>query len=46
MLLGLFKRRRDYLDWEAYQRRIGFIELFAFQQRARKRNIKNLLVKE
>jgi len=32
--------RKKYMDWEEYQNRIGFLELFYWQQSIRKNNLK------
>jgi len=41
-LKEVFKRRVSFMSWQDYSTKIEFIDLFEFQQRTRRENIKNL----
>ena len=40
--LGKLLRRRQWLDWNQYAKKIQFLETFEFQQKTRKESIANL----
>ncbi len=41
----IFRKKMEYMDWESYQRKVSFIEVFAWQQRIRRQSIRNLACK-
>lgn len=38
-MLKLFKKKKDYMQWNEYKKRIDFLGLFHWQQSVRKRNV-------
>jgi len=39
-MFEIFKKKKEYLNWNSYSKRIGLLEDFAFQQSVRKHNVK------
>jgi hypothetical protein len=38
----IFRRKKRYMDWDSYERYIGFRETFQWQQDVRRQNVRNL----
>lgn len=38
----MFWKKRDYMDWNTYSKKIEFMDDFQFQQQVRKQNVNNI----
>ena len=41
-VLSFFRKKKTYLGWSEYKRRIVFLDTFAWQQNVRKQSLKNI----
>jgi len=39
MIFNIFRREKKFMDWDTYKKRVEFINLFAWQQHVRKKNL-------
>jgi hypothetical protein len=37
-----WKKKKEYMEWDAYEKKITFMEILAWQQRVRRNNIANM----
>lgn len=41
-MFGLFKKQKDYLEWDEYKRKADALDDFLWRQKVREQSLKNL----